>query len=277
MGSNRGKIFVATEEFNDRSGESRGGRRVCLCATSWAPEPAGVSPLSCRGVSSLHCSYTALSHNRYSGKCSSSAARKANAAHERRRIICSSRCRSSLHSAGWREAEKDRQSAFGARRRLNPASLNRPCSGAAEKCGHCEIVDHMLPEVGYFERKIGALSLSFSAATAAPDLAFEGRGAITRLDHARAQRRIIRRLANGVVQLDLGRVPISFRQISLGVLDRGGTLGSRGRADNRQQGAGQSQGTPQTIRSSPEYAFPFIRKRSSPPDHRSGNSMASLS
>ena len=61
------------------------------------------------------------------------------------------------------------------RRRLNPASLNRPGSGAAEKCGHCEIVDHTLPEVGNFERKIGALSLSFSAATAAPNFRGPGR------------------------------------------------------------------------------------------------------
>src|SRR6266567_4371060 len=27
------------------------------------PEPAGVSPLSCRGVSSLYCAYTRMTHN----------------------------------------------------------------------------------------------------------------------------------------------------------------------------------------------------------------------
>src|SRR3984893_8008750 len=32
------------------------------------PEPGGVSPLSCRGVSSLYCAYTRKSHNRRSGK-----------------------------------------------------------------------------------------------------------------------------------------------------------------------------------------------------------------
>src|SRR5580698_1393678 len=32
------------------------------------PEPGGVSPLSCRGVSSLYCAYTALSHKGESGK-----------------------------------------------------------------------------------------------------------------------------------------------------------------------------------------------------------------
>src|SRR5437868_11241768 len=32
------------------------------------PEPGGVSPLSCRGVSSLYCAYRPLSRNRGSGK-----------------------------------------------------------------------------------------------------------------------------------------------------------------------------------------------------------------
>src|ERR1700751_2752216 len=32
------------------------------------PEPGEVSPLSCKGVSSLYCAYTQMSHNIYYGK-----------------------------------------------------------------------------------------------------------------------------------------------------------------------------------------------------------------
>src|SRR5277367_2029366 len=37
-------------------------------ASSGTPEPAGVSPLLCTGVSSLYCSYRQKPHNRLSGK-----------------------------------------------------------------------------------------------------------------------------------------------------------------------------------------------------------------